>query len=61
MFRTFEWKFQTRTGVGADLEAVQIVDLVSYSRGVDSELPVIPNGYKHGSQGSAALDDNIPF
>jgi len=48
VFRTFDWKYSTRSGVGADLEAVQIINLVEYKRGLDA-LPVVENGYVNES------------
>ena len=56
LFKTYEWNYAGKNGIGADLQAVQVINLVEYSEGEDFD--VVPDGYKLGND----LDsDEIPF
>jgi len=55
LYSTYEWKFKGRAGVSADLEKVQVVDLVPYQGDADDAFDVVPDGY------SAEADEKIPF
>ena len=56
LFKTYEWNYAGKNGIGADLQAVQVINLVEYSEGEDFD--VVPDGYKSGND----LDsDEIPF
>jgi len=57
-YRTYDWTYQGRAGISADLQTVQVVDLVEYSGGKGGDdLPVIEGGYKHGTD----ITDDVPF
>jgi len=55
LYEPFEWNFGGKTGVSADLRAVQVTELVPYSTEEDDAFDVVPNGYT-----SDELED-IPF
>tara|TARA_R110000751_G_scaffold46569_1_gene104666 strand:- start:1938 stop:2396 length:459 start_codon:yes stop_codon:yes gene_type:complete len=56
LYKTYEWSYAGKSGIGADLQAVQVINLVEYLEGEDFD--VIPNGYETGDN----LDsDEIPF
>ena len=55
LYKTYEWSYAGKSGIGADLQAVQVTNLVEYTEGEDFD--VVPNGYKSGDN----LDDEIPF
>ena len=56
LYKTYEWNYAGKNGIGADLQAVQVINLVEYSEGEDFD--VVPDGYKSGND----LDsDEIPF
>jgi len=57
LYKTYEWSYAGKKGIGADLQAVQVLNLVEYSEGEDFD--VVPDGYKSGD----TLDDSneIPF
>ena len=57
LFKTFEWEYAGKSGVSADLQAVQVVNLIPYGDGEDFD--VVPNGYS--SAGDAFVDDEIEF
>ena len=46
----FDWKFKKKTGISAGLQALQVVDLVTYASGVDEF-----------DDGGDPDDDDIPF
>ena len=52
-FSPYEWTFGNKQGIGLDLQAVQVVDLVEYSTGEEDFEPV--------SGGYQASDEDIPF
>lgn len=56
LFKTYEWEYAGKTGTGADLQAVQVVNLIPYGDGEDFD--VVPNGYSNEED---AFNDDIPF
>lgn len=61
VYKAFDWTFQGKKGTSAGLRTVQILDLVSYSDGVD-ELEVEDDGYTFDendvkASSTAAADD----
>lgn len=56
LFKTFEWEYAGKSGVGTDLQAVQVVNLIPY--GADEDFDVVPSGY---SASEDAFSDDIPF
>jgi len=41
----FEWTYAGKSGVSADLAAVQVVDFIEYSGGGGDDFEVVPGGY----------------
>lgn len=56
LFKTYEWEYAGKTGVGAELQKVQVANLVPYSDGSD-DFDVVPDGYSAVD----TLNDDIPF
>jgi len=56
LFKTYEWEYAGKSGIGADLQAVQVINLVPY--GMDEDFDVVPSGY---SATEDSFDDDIPF
>ena len=52
-FSPYEWTFGNKQGIGLDLQAVQVVDLVEYSTG-EEEFDPVSGVYQ-------ASDEDIPF
>ena len=52
-FSPYEWTFGNKQGIGLDLQAVQVVDLVEYTTGAEDFDPV--------SGGYQSSDEDIPF
>jgi hypothetical protein len=57
LFKPFDWEYAGKAGVGADLQAVQVVNLIPF--GNDEDFDVIPNGYS--SSGDSFMDEEINF
>lgn len=55
-YSTYEWEFKGNKGVGADLRAVQVTDLVPYNTEADEVFDVVEGGFS-----SEEGDDDIPF
>ena len=51
----FEWSYAGKSGVSADLAAVQVVDFIEYSSGGD-DFEVVPGGYV-----TETVEEDIPF
>ena len=47
LYTTYEWEFKGRSGVSADLRAVQVTNLVPYNTDADAEeaFEVVPDGF----------------
>ena len=56
LYEPFEWNFGGKSGVSADLRAVQVTELVPYTTEVDDAFDVIPDGYT-----SDEFEEDIPF
>ena len=56
LFKTYEWSYAGKKGIGADLQAVQVINLIEYEEGEDFD--VIPNGYESGDN---LKSEEIPF
>jgi hypothetical protein len=56
LFKTYEWEYAGKSGVGTDLQAVQVVNLIPY--GADEDFDVVPSGYTASED---AFSDDIPF
>jgi hypothetical protein len=56
LFKTYEWEYAGKSGVGTDLQAVQVVNLVPY--GDAEDFDVVPSGYTASED---AFSDDIPF
>tara|TARA_R110002020_G_scaffold33278_3_gene101522 strand:- start:3733 stop:4278 length:546 start_codon:yes stop_codon:yes gene_type:complete len=52
-FSPYEWTFGNKQGIGLDLQAVQVIDLVEYTTGAEDFEPV--------SGGYQSSDEDIPF
>ena len=50
----YQWKFAGKTGVSADLSAVQVIDLVSYTPQA-ADFPVVEGGYVNENA------ESVPF
>ncbi len=55
LYEPFEWNFGGKTGVSADLRAVQVTDLVPYSTEEDDAFDVVPDGFTSDEA------EDIPF
>ena len=51
----FEWSYAGKSGVSADLAAVQVVDFIEYSSAGD-DFDVVPGGYV-----TPIVEEDIPF
>ena len=59
-FATYDWTYAGKSGVGADLMAVQVVDLVPYGNSNDFES--IDDGYVvKSSSSSQQQEEAVPF
>ena len=56
LFKTYEWEYAGKMGIGAELQKLQVTKLVSYTDNSE-DLDVVPDGYSAVD----ALDDDIPF
>ena len=56
LFKTFEWEYAGKTGMGTELQKVQVTNLIEYSDGSD-DFDVVPDGYSAVD----TLNDDIPF
>lgn len=56
LFKTYEWEYAGKMGIGTELEKVQVTKLVEYNDNSE-DFDVVPDGYSAAS----ALDDDIPF
>jgi len=56
LFKTFEWEYAGKTGMGTELQKVQVTNLIEYSDGSD-DFDVVPDGYSSVD----TLNDDIPF
>ncbi len=55
LYEPFEWNFGGKTGVSADLRAVQVTELVPYSTEEDDAFDVVPDGFTSDEA------EDIPF
>ena len=55
LYEAFEWNFGGKTGVSADLRAVQVTELVPYTTEEDDAFDVIPDGFTSDEA------EDIPF
>lgn len=55
LYEPFEWNFGGKTGVSADLRAVQVTELVPYSTEEDDAFAVVPDGFTSDEA------EDIPF
>lgn len=58
LFKTYEWEYAGNRGVGTDLQAVQVVNLIPY--GDSEDFDVVPDGFVSEDSDSFE-DDEIPF
>tara|TARA_R100000951_G_scaffold101356_2_gene92753 strand:- start:2453 stop:2926 length:474 start_codon:yes stop_codon:yes gene_type:complete len=56
LFKTFGWEYAGKNGIGADLQAMQVINLIEYEAGEDFD--VIDDGY---IASNAFDDDDIPL
>ena len=52
----FEWSYAGKSGISADLAAVQVVDFIEYSGGSGDDFDVVPGGYV-----TDTVEEDIPF
>jgi hypothetical protein len=47
LYSTYEWEFKGRSGVSADLRAIQVTNLVPYNTDADADeaFEVVPDGF----------------
>tara|TARA_R100000750_G_scaffold50450_3_gene35333 strand:- start:1176 stop:1652 length:477 start_codon:yes stop_codon:yes gene_type:complete len=55
-YTTYEWEFKGRSGVSADLRAIQVTDLIPYNTEADEAFDVVDGGFTSGEG-----DEDIPF
>lgn len=55
LLKTYEWEYAGKSGVGAELQKVQVINLIPYGDGEDFD--VVPDGHSTVD----TLDDDIPF
>ena len=55
-YTTYEWEFKGRAGIGADLRAVQVVNLIPYNTEADEAFDVVDDSFT-----SNEGDEAIPF
>lgn len=61
-FKTYDWEYGGKSGVGADLAKLQVVNLIPYAN--DDAFDVVPDGYQAAADTAADdnnNDDDIPF
>ena len=58
-FATYVWNYAGNSGIGTDLMAVQVVDLVSY--GNDKDFDKVDDGYVVSGSSSGSKEEAIPF
>ena len=56
LYEPFEWNFGGKTGVSADLRAVQVTELVPYTTEEDDAFDVVPDGFT-----SEEAEEDLPF
>ena len=56
LFKSFDWEYAGKKGIGADLQAMQVINLIEYEAGEDFD--VIDDGY---IASNAFDDDDIPL
>ena len=60
LFKTYEWEYAGNKGIGTDLQAVQVVNLVAYGGKDDADdFDVVPGGYN--AEDASFDDDDINF
>ena len=52
----FEWTYAGKSGISADLAAVQVVDFIEYTSGADNDFDVVEGGYV-----TPTIEVDIPF
>ena len=52
----FEWTYAGKSGISADLAAVQVVDFIEYTSGADNDFDVVEGGYV-----TPTIEEDIPF
>ena len=55
LFKTYDWEYAGKKGIGADLQKVQVVNLIPYGDGDDFD--VVPDGHSTVD----TVEDDIPF
>lgn len=62
-FKTYDWEYAGQKGIGTDLMAVQVVNLIPYGGSEDDAFDVVPDGFvsEDGDDAFASMDDDIPF
>jgi|TARA_R110000803_G_scaffold173594_1_gene236318 hypothetical protein len=58
-FATYDYNFAGKAGVGTDLMAVQVVNLIKY--GNDEDFDTVDNGYVISGSSSGSQEEAIPF
>ena len=58
LYSTYEWEFKGRSGVSADLRAIQVTNLVPYNTDADADeaFEVVPDGFV-----SNEADEEVSF
>ena len=52
----FEWTYAGKSGVSADLAAIQIINFIEYAGGDGKDFDVVPGGYV-----TPIVEEDIPF
>ena len=55
LYEPFEWNFGGKTGISADLRAVQVTELVPYTTEEDDAFTIVPDGFTSDEA------EDIPF
>ena len=58
-FATYDYNFAGKAGVGTDLMAVQVVNLIKY--GNDEDFDTVDNGYVISGSSSGSQEESVPF
>lgn len=56
-YKTYEWNYKGNSGIGADLQKIQLLELEELPDNQDDELPVVDSGYASVDN----LSEEVPF
>ena len=56
-YKTYEWNYKGNSGIGVDLQKIQLIKLEELPDQLDDELPVVESGYS----ASDSISEEVPF